>query len=500
METITHTSVKWIYTKEFGNKLIPIIYFDGQITFTANQWIHSLIEQGYGVSKLERYIRALTHFFSFYNALLISTQQEPEYRKIFAMFIDAKKYGTDGYCSSTSHSFLDNLFLNWQPSSITNIKSNYLNLLNDFDKWQSTYHDAERLNPSEERFLTAHEKYQDFKVREKWDPLLHLSNSRSQTKEVSKTSLQEHNRFKRVQVQAAGTFPPDRFIEIIESLKNPRDKLLCLILGAGSLRGSEPLHLFHDDFVGKDEYGQLKIRLEDPEVGEYSWEDPNGKIITGTRAAYITQNFKNEHLGDFSPLRNLSARTDYTKRNSGLSAGFKGMTFTEDDDEDNDGEHFLFWCDPILGRYAYKVYEEYRDTYINMNPYTGRPNPKGWPHHPWFFININKVNYGTPFKVSGFKQMWNRAKKRIGLKGKRLGRHSLRHLFGFYCANVLGLSLVEVQTYMHHSSPTSTRVYYSLSAKNVRQKLVDAFEGNPTALAVLKISKDFKFKIPRSWF
>jgi hypothetical protein len=57
METITHTSVKWVYTKEFGNQLIPIIYFDGQITFTANQWIHSLIEQGYGASKLERYIR-----------------------------------------------------------------------------------------------------------------------------------------------------------------------------------------------------------------------------------------------------------------------------------------------------------------------------------------------------------------------------------------------------------------------------------------------------------
>ena len=135
-----------------------------------------------------------------------------------------------------------------------------------------------------------------------------------------------------------------------------------------------------------------------------------------------------------------------------------------------------------------------------MNPYIGRSNPKGWPHHPWFFININKADYGMPFSVSGFKQMWIRAKKRIGLKGKRLGRHSLRHLFGFYCANVLGLSLVEVQTLMHHSDPSSTRTYFSLSLKNVRQKLVDAFNDNPTALAVLKIAKDFKFKIPRSWF
>jgi hypothetical protein len=497
METITHTSVKWVYTKEFGNKLIPIVYFDGQITFTANQWIHSLIEQGFGASKLERYIRALTHFFSFYNALLISTQQEPEYRNLFAMFIDAKKYGTDSYCSSTSHPYLENLFLNWHPSDISNIKSNYLNLLNDFDKWQSIYHGAERLNPSEERFLTAYEQYQEFKTKEKWDPFLHLSPSGSKTKEVSKVSLQQHRRFNKTQARVSKTFPPDRFIELIESLKNPRDKLYCLILGAGSLRGSEPLHLFHDDFIGKDEYGQLKIRIADPEVGEYVWEDKNGKVITGTRATYIVQNFNNEHLGEYSPLRNLMPRTAYINRDSRQSAGFKGMTFTEEPDDN--GEHFLFWCDPLLGRYAYKVYEEYRDTYINTNIVTGKPHPKGWPHHPWFFINIDKAGYGLPFTVSASKKMWDRAKERIGIKGYRLGRHSLRHLFGFYCANAIGLQPHEVQTYMHHSSADSTNVYYHLSNKDVRQKLIDAFDGNPTALAVSQIAKNFRYKIPRSW-
>lgn len=501
METVNHTSVKWVYTKEFGSKLVPLIYFDGKLTFTVNQWIQSLIDEDITPSALDRYIRAITHFFNFYNALYVSTQKEPPYRKIMAMFLDAKRYGTDEYCSSTSHPFLNDLFLGWKPSSIRNIRSNYLNILNEFDKWQSVFQAAERINPSEERLLSTYEKFQNFKNREKWDALLHLSPSRSNTKEAHNVTLQRsHKRLQKLRERTEKSFPPDKFIELIESLKNPRDKLLCLILGGGSLRGSEPLHLFHDDFIGQDNDGQLLIRLSDPDVGEYTWENENGKQIVGTRATYITQNYKNEHLGGDSPLRNLSSRTAYSKVNSGFSAGFKGMTFTEDTDDNDKGEHYLFWSDPRLGRYAYKVYLEYRDNYITINKNTGKPNPKGWPHHPWFFINIDKVGYGMPFTVSAFKKMWERSKKRLGLKGKRLGRHSLRHLFGFYCANVLNLSLADIMTYMHHSDPSSTKVYVSLSKENVRQKLLDTFNGETKSLAIVNLSNSFKYKIPKEWF
>jgi hypothetical protein len=81
-----------------------------------------------------------------------------------------------------------------------------------------------------------------------------------------------------------------------------------------------------------------------------------------------------------------------------------------------------------------------------------------------------------------------------------LGCHSLRHFYGYYCANVLGLAIDIVQVMMHHALATSTQVYYGLAKSTVKQEVM---------LAILKkrglepehiiLPKTSRMLIPEHW-
>lgn len=502
MKNFSFYSVRWISTKEIGGKPVPIMFFNGEAAIGVNQWLISLVKGGISASSLEKYMIAIGHLYNFNKVLNLVEGEKYNPSHLLAKFIDAKFYGTDEYCTSTNHPYLKSLFLSWRPVRRQSINQSYLTPINDFDKWQSAFHGAERLNPSEQVFLTQYQKYLDFKQRSSWDMFLHLSSSRSATHEaysVSSHSL-SHKRFKRAQSVLRKSFPSEKFIDLIESLKNPRDKLLFLLYGGGSLRCSEGLHLFLSDVGGVDELGQLVIRLEDSVRGNVEWEDSSGNYRKTSRLKYFQDNFQNDHLPAGHPLKNLMPRDLYLNRNNSLYAGFKGMEFLEGGlTKSGEAESpAIFWCTPELGRYAAKVFLEYMEQYIYRNPFEGRPNPVGWPYHPWLFINLTKEEYGMPMSLTGVKACWSRALNRIGMEGRGYGIHSLRHLFAFYCANVLRLPIEILQGMLHHANINSTQVYYNLSNTTVRQALIDANAVNTDDSLVTQLSR-FQYHYPADW-
>ena len=484
----------WVNTDEFHHK-IPLVIFSGELAIGFNQWLLRYIRSGASATTVDKTIRAMGHLYDFYVArrLLYGNDYNPKH--LIAEFIDAKRFGTGTNSIAKEGHFTHNLFLDWLPLKNYNIRSSYLHFINDFDKWQAIAHDAERLNPSEEHFLNSYEKFLDFKNRAQWDMFIHLDGARRKTKTIHQNDVttRKAKREKSLKKRSAKCFPPDKFIELIETCRNPRDKLIFLILGAGSLRRCEPLNFFLDDLGGEDPIGQLKINLADPQSESYKWEK-DGKEVTTTREEYIIHQFKNHDLPDNHPLRDLGPRDAILDPNDGLHTGFKGMTFGTTDMTINADDTNIYWCSPELGIYAAKLFKEYCDSYIYNNSHTGFPNPQRWPYHPYAFINITKNDYGMPLSLSALKQIWNRACKRLGITG--YGLHSLRHLFAFYCANVLKIPLEKLSIMMHHSDVSSTQIYYQLSSTEIKAEIAKA---HGVAPSLLNLAPDFEYNIPGHW-
>ncbi|MFB1071809.1 tyrosine-type recombinase/integrase [Vibrio diabolicus] len=513
MDFFSFYSIKWVRTTEYPKFDIPIMFFDGEPAIGVNQWISGMIKQGITPSSLEEAMRAIGHLYNFHKVLTIHEGDDYDTNRLIEKFLDAKMFGTDQFCTLTSDSYLKSAFLGWKPVKAKSIKTTYLRHINDFDKFQSAFHGADRLNPSETVFLSSYEKYLAFKQRSGWDALLHLFPAQEHEKEEFSISVREdrvHKRAKRLQDRINKCFPADRFIELIETLGNPRDKLVFLMYGGGSLRRSEPLHTFFDDVIGIDNNHMLRVRLDDPTYGEISWKDSDGKIRKTTRKEYIEENYANEQLPPNHPLRHLQTRDQVLNRNDGLHSGFKGMTFfeasfTPSEASSRDGE--VFWCSPEIGRYAARVFEEYMNTYIYRNPSTGKPNPNGWPWHPWLFIKITDDEYGLPLTISAINASLKRSLTKMGLAGKGYGLHSLRHLFGFYCATVLKIDITKLQGMLHHSQISSTQIYYHLSDATVRHELLLAHHkhiGEPSVVpldlpAVADFNQHFKYQYPDNW-
>lgn len=71
--------------------------------------------------------------------------------------------------------------------------------------------------------------------------------------------------------------------------------------------------------------------------------------------------------------------------------------------------------------------------------------------------------------MPALKQAWKRALKRIGMENSGIGMHSLRHMYGYYCANILRIPIETTQMLMRHASVHSTQVYYTLESSVVRE-------------------------------
>jgi len=473
----------------------PIVLLDdGQPGYVINQWIYHLIDAGMGPSNLKLHVRALEHLYAFTMARFYQGSFDEHARQgLIASFIDAKRYGTDHYCTTDKPhlQYLKGLRLNWEKTPLDSTIRRYVEAINAFDKWQATFHGAQRLNPSEKQFMSAWEIYQDFKRRKNWDPLVHLHTARTHEKEKHQFQVvppYEHRRRHGQKPKTKKAFPITRLFKLLDCVNNPRDELLLLLMAGGGLRKSEPLHLFRSDIEQQTEWGELRVRLEDPEDGMTEWTDDNNKAQQGTRSEYFEKKWRNEHLPRTHPLRNLRPRCTHGDKDV-LYVGFKGMTFGESDGANVFGGdflgrhydvHFLWWLDPRVGARAQQVYQRYRNECLLRNWNTKEPMTAGWLErkHPWLFINLTPENYGDPLSYGSLESLWRNLLERLAtrhgvdLRGKGLGMHSLRHFYGWYCASVLRLDLTFTKMMMHHGSIESTQVYFKLSAAAAQKLLM----------------------------
>src|SRR6185369_1192658 len=80
----------------------PIVLLDdGQPGYIINQWIYHLVDGGMGPSNLKLHVRALEHLYALTMARFHQGGFDEHAREgLIASFIDAKRYGTDHYCTT----------------------------------------------------------------------------------------------------------------------------------------------------------------------------------------------------------------------------------------------------------------------------------------------------------------------------------------------------------------------------------------------------------------
>ena len=537
LQKSTSHLIIYVYFKQFGRREVPMVFLEnGKPGYVINQWIFNQVEQAAKPARLTSYVGSICMLYDLCVARFgVGPLREADQLCLVQNFIDARVYGTDEYCIKSNcdpqYDYLHSLGLHWKPTLQSNVSIN-LKAIDIFDKWQATYHGAAFLNPSEKQFMDKYEVYREWKIREKWDPFQHLFDTKEHTKQTHEAVVPGtigYEEEKKGGYRKEKAWPLHLFVKLVECCANPRDKMLVLLMGGASLRRAEPHHLLVRDIEGLNEWYEAKVRLEHPVIGRVEWHERGEREIkTGTRKKFFEECYKNEFLSEGHPLRNLMPRPLYGKRNQGLNAGFKGMTFSESDsgsrwfgsfDEigedvplDAEGRdiqtavfqgnyallkgeaddrpydvYHAWWLDPQIGQYFYQCFQEYMDRYYYTNPFTGKPNPTNWPYHPWLFINIEQNSYGYPLSYTAVTNIWARLKARvfksfpIGPEKDRvmmivedLAWHSLRHFYGYYCANVLGLPVSIVQVLMHHANINSTHIYYGLAKSTVKGAIIRA--------------------------
>jgi hypothetical protein len=153
--------------------------------------------------------------------------------------------------------------------------------------------------------------------------------------------------------------------------------------------------------------------------------------------------------------------------NTAEYAGWKGMEFG---DVKNRG--FVHWIREDAGIYFRKLFWEYFNEVF-------KDKPEGWPGHSYLFVKMDRDHFGEPLRIVNLENQFYAICEKIGLDRRMPGvkPHGLRHFYGFYSADVLGIELEDLQKQMHHASPLSTMVYYHVSQLKVRQRLIDAQKG-----------------------
>ena len=245
-------------------------------------------------------------------------------------------------------------------------------------------------------------------------------------------------------------FPLNLVTPLIETTANVRDKLLFSLLAFGGRRISELLHLFLMD-VGAVDDG-LAVQLHHPGHTPMEWRSRAGAVIKGPRREYLKEEF------------NLLPRTEHGAQSS--FAGWKGMKF---DNEATLTSNMYF----IRGveRYLLTLHQAYLHSVRAQTRHV---------KHPYYFVAAD----GTPLTIKAVEKQFSlacrRLEKKLGISLKGYGPHSLRHSYGFYCADVLKADLLLIQKWMGHTQPASTAVYAHITPETAATALAHA--GHKAAL------------------
>jgi site-specific recombinase XerD len=277
--------------------------------------------------------------------------------------------------------------------------------------------------------------------RESWMSIRHLEKSllfHTKTRSRKKTSGRKKQT---IGLRQYKPFPPHLIQELIDETKNSRDKLLFGFLAYGGRRLSEMMHLFMQDVGMRG--NELHVALRHPSRSTMTWTNLAHKQVHGQRLEYLRAMF------------DLMPRTEHGANRSAV--GWKGIKF---DDEANCSSE-LYWIRDS-GHYLLHLHKQYLHGARASAP---RRN------HPYYFV----AQSGEPLTIKAVEKQFELARCRlekkhnISLKG--FGLHSLRHFYGFYCADVLKTDLLFIQKWMGHIQISSTAVYAHISPATAAKAL-----------------------------
>ncbi|MNQ72004.1 Tyrosine recombinase XerC [compost metagenome] len=424
-----------------GQALPALILQDGEISLYGLAWARDMVIVGdRSPSHVMKAVMATGRFYDFYIGVYGGAPLAPnEMSRLMRQFYEARALG--------------NKVLGWKPAGKRTAKSD-VRYASEFSKFCAGNFGFVSANPVEKKLvsdLNVSEQllhYQGLNSRKEWNLLLHLT----PTTDVGRGKIKQYSFTPQIRPQKQeychNYFPPEKVLPFLAAVENLRDLIAFLILFFGGLRISELLHIYVTDITAPHGLGNIKIAH--PELSQHSWDDKFRGHQEGNRSQFLSERYG-------LTARNKLGLTDP------LHAGWKGMNYTE-----GNYRAGFYWLLPEIEF----LFAELHHRYLNEFR-VGISNS-----HPYYFVNFQNENYGSPLKISNLTKSFYRAAERIGLKSSDRGvnPHGARHFYGHFCASYLKLPMEQTQIYLRHVQLTSTQVYYSIDPRIARAELIKGHE------------------------
>lgn len=439
-----HLVIKIPIVERPGSLFPLLVLADGHPSLIAAAYARDLQRRNWSPEKVRGAVAAIGRLYDFYHLKLEGAALEPwQLRLMLRQFAEARLHGT---IRPTDGSDPSGLY--WPQVRYNTVKKDIF-YINDFSRWVADNLGARELNPLESKYISS--------VREAYETSIRLHSSMFADLLPARPDRNQRPEFKQQNNTGSHlkdipkSFPPDKITKLIEAASNPRDKMAFILMAFGSLRISETAHIFLEDAARSfRDTKAAYVAIGHPAEGYYEWIDRQGRSHGGTRAEYLMEKYGRV------PRNRMEGTAEY--------AGWKGMEFG---DVKNRG--FVYWIHEAAGIYFRKLFEEYFTEVF-------RDKPEGWPGHPYLFVKLDRDHFGEPLAIINLANQFYATCEKIGLDRRMHGvnPHGLRHFYGFYGADILGLKLEDLQKQMHHASPLSTMVYYHVSQLKVRERLIEA--------------------------
>jgi integrase len=439
-----HIVVKVPIVERPGALFPLLILSDGNPSLIAATYARNRQQENWSPERVHGAVAAIGRLYDFYRIKLKGEALEPrQLRLMLRQFAEARLHGTIQPKDGTDPSGL-----NWRQVRFNTVRKDVF-YINDFSRWVAANFNAQELNPSEKNYLSSVRESYVTSIRMSTSLLAHLSPARVDRHQRPQYKLNNNTGMHLRDIPKS--FPPAKIAELIEAFSNPRDKMAIILMAFGSLRISETMHLFLED-VSRSfrDTKATYVALGHPIQGYYEWVDKHNQLRSGTRAEYLMEMYNRV------PRNRMDGAEEY--------AGWKGMEFG---DVKNRG--FVHWAPEGAGIYFRKLFREYFNEVF-------KDKPEGWPGHPYLFVKMDNSHFGEPLTIANLSNRFYAACEKVGLDRRTPGinPHGLRHFYGFYSADILGIKLETLQRQMHHASPLSTNVYFHVSQLKIRERLIEA--------------------------
>lgn len=424
-----------------GRQIPILILQSGDISLYGLAWAREMmIVEHRSPAHLYKAMSAIGLFYDFYIIVYNSKKlAHNELRGMLMEFFEAREYG--------------NSKLGWRPVGNQTARDDVRHV-SVFSEFCSNSFGTLQINPIEKKLVSdlsiAKQKQFNEKLanRQKWDMLYHLTPTTSLGKGTDTQFSFNPTPKRNKQMVIKKYFPPDKVIPFLSATTNLRDLLAFLLMFFGAFRESELFHLYVTDITAPGY--EPKIRIAHPENSTYKWSDPFRGSMSTNRATFL-----NDRYG-------LTSRNKIGLKDP-LHAGWKGMLYTKEGLETD-----FFWLFPQIGPLFAKLHRLYLHQFRSGIEDT----------HPYYFINLDATQFGTPLKMSNLSKSFYRSAARVGLSPSDPGvnPHGARHFFGYFCATYLQIPMSKTQIMMRHVSIQSTAIYYSIDERLVHKQLAEAHE------------------------